>query len=157
MRLRDDVVARLQRLAESRGEAPATVARELIEQGVRAPGVAEIAVAYDPSMQPRAVNGHLLTALIPGLAAACARWKVKRLTLFGSFANGDARPDSDVDLCVDFFPRTDELEFEAYLGLERDLEAIFRRKVDLISRSGTKNPYVRRSIESTEIVIYDAS
>lgn len=38
------------------------------------------------------------------LAAICERHHVRRLALFGSRARGDARPDSDLDLLVEFQP-----------------------------------------------------
>jgi uncharacterized protein len=38
------------------------------------------------------------------LAAFCRRHKIRRLSLFGSTARGIARPDSDIDLLVEFAP-----------------------------------------------------
>jgi len=38
------------------------------------------------------------------LAALCRRYRIKRLSLFGSRLKGEARPDSDVDLLVEFEP-----------------------------------------------------
>ena len=35
-------------------------------------------------------------------AELCRRWRVKRLSLFGSRLKGPARPDSDIDLLVEF-------------------------------------------------------
>jgi uncharacterized protein len=36
------------------------------------------------------------------LAALCRRRRIRRLSLFGSVLHGTARPDSDVDLLVEF-------------------------------------------------------
>jgi len=36
------------------------------------------------------------------LAALCRKWQVRKLSLFGSAARDDFRPDSDVDVAVDF-------------------------------------------------------
>jgi uncharacterized protein len=36
------------------------------------------------------------------LAAVCRRYRIRRLSLFGSTLSGVARPDSDVDLLVEF-------------------------------------------------------
>lgn len=46
------------------------------------------------------------------VAAICKRYQVRELSVFGSAARGDMRPDSDVDLLVDFEPeaRTGLLE-----------------------------------------------
>jgi predicted nucleotidyltransferase len=38
------------------------------------------------------------------LAALCQRHHIRRLSLFGSVLTGAARPDSDVDLIVEFVP-----------------------------------------------------
>jgi uncharacterized protein len=38
------------------------------------------------------------------LEALCRKWRVKRLSLFGSRLKGQARPDSDIDLLVEFEP-----------------------------------------------------
>jgi predicted nucleotidyltransferase len=38
------------------------------------------------------------------LAQFCARHRIRRLSLFGSVLKGSSRPDSDVDLLVEFEP-----------------------------------------------------
>jgi uncharacterized protein len=38
------------------------------------------------------------------LAAICRRYRINRLSLFGSMLKGTAHPDSDVDLLVEFKP-----------------------------------------------------
>ncbi len=38
------------------------------------------------------------------LAAICRRYHIRRLSLFGSTLKGSERPDSDVDLLVEFQP-----------------------------------------------------
>ena len=47
-------------------------------------------------------------ALFPdldALASICRRHRIRRLSLFGSTLKGAARPDSDVDLLVEFEPQ----------------------------------------------------
>jgi len=79
------------------------------------------------------------------LAELCTRHHVTRLELFGSFAGGGARPESDVDLLVTFAP-----EARPGLGivaLQQELEAIFDRPVDLLTRESvarSANKYFRR-------------
>ena len=36
------------------------------------------------------------------LAALCRRYRIRRLSLFGSVLHGTARPDSDIDLLAEF-------------------------------------------------------
>lgn len=52
--------------------------------------------------------------------------------IFGSAARGDDREDSDVDLLVDFAPRTD------IIGIKRELEDVLGVPVDLVPRNGLK-------------------
>lgn len=56
------------------------------------------------------------------------RFGVKSLALFGSVARNEAKPDSDVDLLVDFFQPVDLLEF---VRLQQYLEEMLGKPVDL--------------------------
>jgi len=61
------------------------------------------------------------------------RYGATNLRLLGSVARGEDRPDSDVDLLIDFSP---ERGFTDYLSLAEELEALLHRRVDLVlSRS----------------------
>ena len=68
---------------------------------------------------------------------------IRGLALFGSMARGEARPDSDVDLLVEFDP---PLSFDSYMDAKFRLEALLRRPVDLITSAGLK-PELRPTIE----------
>ncbi len=64
------------------------------------------------------------------LADFCRRHHIRRLALFGSALRGQLRPDSDIDLLVEFEPG----HTPGLLGmarLERELSALLGRKVDL--------------------------
>ncbi len=65
------------------------------------------------------------------LAHLCERHHIRRLALFGSQLKGTARPDSDIDLLVEFFPeaRTTLLDM-AQIEIELS-DALGGRKVDL--------------------------
>jgi uncharacterized protein len=56
---------------------------------------------------------------------------VARLALFGSVLRGDARPDSDVDLLVQFFPGAKT--FDRLLALSELLENRLGRPVELVT------------------------
>jgi len=65
------------------------------------------------------------------LIALCQRHHIKRLSLFGSVLKGAARPDSDVDLLVEFAPG-EAPGLIALAGIEAELsELISGRRVDL--------------------------
>ena len=60
---------------------------------------------------------------------------VRSLELFGSVARGQERPESDVDLLVQFDPVPGLLE---YLSIKHRLEDLLGRPVDLVMASGLK-------------------
>ena len=63
------------------------------------------------------------------IAALCRRHHIRRLSLFGSILSDEFRPESDVDMLVEFEPgKTPGLEF---FGIQRELSALLGRPVDL--------------------------
>ena len=74
----------------------------------------------------------------------------ERIYLFGSFARGDARPDSDVDLRID----RGTVRGLRFAGLLGDLEDALGRHVDLISTNGMDEAF-RRSIAAEEVLLYE--
>ncbi len=64
------------------------------------------------------------------VAEFCRRNHVRRLALFGSVLREDFRPESDVDVLVEFEPGT-RLGYFGFMGLQEDLSAILGRRVDL--------------------------
>ena len=90
----------------------------------------------------------------PSLAAVCRRYGVKELSLFGSAARGDMRPDSDLDIMVDFESgaRIGLIKFES---LVEELTALAGRRVDLVTKRGMK-PWVRTQALRDARVIYAA-
>jgi uncharacterized protein len=61
--------------------------------------------------------------------------RAHRIAVFGSVARGEAGPDSDLDLLVDFEPGTSLLD---HVGLFQDLEELLGVAVDVVSRSALK-------------------
>ena len=85
------------------------------------------------------------------LASLCQRYQVRELSLFGSAARGEMRPDSDIDLLVEFLPDA-QVDLVDYAGLMLDLSRLLGRKVDLVSKNGLK-PLIRDSVlEEARIV-----
>ncbi len=83
---------------------------------------------------------QLLTSLFPTLRE---RFGVRSLGVFGSWARGDARPDSDIDLLVEFEATT----FRRYMGLKFHLEDLLGRRVDLVTRAALR-PRLREHVLS---------
>ena len=89
------------------------------------------------------------------IAAFCRRWGVEELSLFGSVLRDDFRPDSDVDVLVRFAPGLRPRGF-GYVDMQLELEALFRRPVDLIEQGRIENPFRRASIMQSRAVMYAA-
>ena len=86
------------------------------------------------------------------LTDVCRRYGVKELTLFGSAVRGEMRPDSDIDMMVEFEPgvRVGVIQFES---LVQDLTALAGRRIDLVTKRGLK-PWVRAEVVKDLRVIY---
>ena len=94
-------------------------------------------------------------SIAPGpIAAWAGEHGVVRLTLFGSAARGQLRPDSDVDLIVELRPGV-TLGLLRHARMARELEEIFGRRVDLGLR-GSLKPSVRASADRDAVTLYEA-
>jgi uncharacterized protein len=91
------------------------------------------------------------------IEALCRQYHVRRLELFGSVAAGDDCPgESDIDFLVEFDPQEPGISFDTYFGLRQALADLFNRPVDLVVDSAIKNPYFRRSVDESKVLIYAA-
>ena len=90
------------------------------------------------------------------LARICRKYGVKKMSLFGSAARGELRPDSDVDLMVEFKPSSTTTSLDL-IDLQDELSALFgNRKVEITSPGILNNPYRRRTIERDLRTLYEA-
>jgi predicted nucleotidyltransferase len=64
------------------------------------------------------------------LARLCIKHRIRRLSLFGSVLKGTARPDSDIDLLVEFEPGATPTLL-TLASMEDEFSLLARRKVDL--------------------------
>jgi uncharacterized protein len=88
------------------------------------------------------------------IAEFCRRYRIRRLALFGSILRDDFRPESDVDVLVEFEPGTKVgLRFFA---IERELSDLFGRKVDL-NTPGFLGKYYREEVLKEAEVQYDTA
>jgi len=89
------------------------------------------------------------------IATFCRRWKIKELALFGSVLREDFNPTSDVDILISFEP---DIPWSLYdwMDMIEELKSIFGRDVDLVEKSGLKNPLRRHEILTKRQVIYAA-
>ena len=88
------------------------------------------------------------------LAQFCKAHHIRRLSLFGSQLKGTARPDSDVDLLVEFDPEHIPTLF-GIAGMEIELSRMLGKKVDLRT-AGDLSRYFRDEVVRTAEVHYAA-
>jgi len=84
----------------------------------------------------------------------CRRYQVRELALFGSILGPDFSSSSDVDLLVTFEPAA-RVTFLTLARMQRELEALLGRDVDLIPKDGLK-PVIRNQVLATARVLYAA-
>lgn len=84
----------------------------------------------------------------------CRKWKVTEFALFGSAVRPETfRPDSDVDVLVAFDEDAHWTLFDM-VDMKEELEQIFGRKVDLLTRRGVEqgqNSFRRRAILTSAV------
>jgi len=74
-----------------------------------------------------------------------------KIGIFGSIARGEERPDSDIDILVEFSEVKDLLEF---IGIGLDLGDILGKKIDLFTEENLR-PIIKNSVMEDLVVIYD--
>lgn len=86
----------------------------------------------------------------------CEKHHVKKLVVFGSAVTGKLHSASDIDLLVEF-GEVNLMEYaDNYFELKEELERIFNREVDLLEMQALKNPYLIRSIQENQMLLYAA-
>jgi len=95
-----------------------------------------------------------MTARIPvprrAVADFCQRNRIRKLSLFGSVLRDDFRPDSDIDMLVEFEP-------DAVVGLfdiarmERELSEIMGRRVDLRTPKDLSRHFRQQVLDEAEV------
>ncbi|HEY4886729.1 MAG TPA: nucleotidyltransferase family protein [Myxococcales bacterium] len=96
---------------------------------------------YDSSHEARGSP-----ATTRGTSGRARRTRVRSLDLFGSIARGDSGADSDVDLLVEFDRPVGLFQF---FRVQRRLEAIVGRPVDLVMKDAIKSQLRTRILAET--------
>ena len=73
-----------------------------------------------------------------------------KIGIFGSFARGDNKKDSDIDILVEFKESPSLLTL---IKLENDLSEILGVKVDIVTTGALKNKRIKKSIKKDLINI----
>ena len=91
---------------------------------------------------------------LEAVARFCRQYQVHELALFGSMQSHEFHPESDLDLLVSFKPAA-RVTFLKLARMQRELEALFGRKVDLVPKDGLK-PVIREHVLASARVLYAA-
>jgi predicted nucleotidyltransferase len=121
------------------GELQSIVAKVLT--GPAAPALQQPRAEYAVSARP---------------AALCRKYGVRKLSLFGSAARGEMKPESDVDLMLEFDPASKTSLWD-YPAMQEDFSALFdHRKVEFASPEILRNPFRRKTILPDLKTLYEA-
>lgn len=78
---------------------------------------------------------------------------VLKAWLFGSFARGEEKPWSDLDILVQY-DRSQSIGLLKIAGMQLDLEDLLGREVDLVE-NGTLRPWATESVNREKQLIYE--
>jgi uncharacterized protein len=84
------------------------------------------------------------------LAAFCQRHCIRKLAFFGSVLREDFRPDSDVDVLIEFEPGQ-RVGLIRLAGMELELSDILGRKADLCTPADLSRYFRQAVVASAEI------
>jgi predicted nucleotidyltransferase len=77
----------------------------------------------------------------------CQEMGITYLAIFGSYARGDEKKESDVDLLVEFKKTPGLISF---IQTKQKFEKVFDRKVDLVTKNGLSKylkPYINQDLQ----------
>ncbi len=94
---------------------------------------------------------HILTYLTINKDSLFDRFHLVKLALFGSYATDDFNENSDIDILVEFEPKTSNLRARK-AELKNLLSAYFNKDVD-ICRERYIKPYFKEQILSSAIYV----
>ncbi len=105
----------------------------------------------------RCVTPVLINEKLEEIAAACQRYGIERLFVFGSALREEFRPgESDIDLLVEFGPLEITKRFHIYFDAREAFRNIFQADVDLVMKGAVKNKIIAGEIDRTKRLVYGA-
>jgi len=88
------------------------------------------------------------------IEALCRQHNVRTLFAFGSVLSDRFSDKSDVDLIVDIDDSDPYIYTDNYFDLKFKLENLFNRPVDLLEDKALRNPYLKKEINNTKVLVY---
>lgn len=96
--------------------------------------------------------GHTISEIKSVVSELAQKYGAQRIFLFGSYARGDMKPTSDIDLRID----KGAIRGLELAGLLVDLEDALGVSVDLIPTGSLDDGFLA-SIQNDEVLLYEAS
>ena len=108
-------------------------------------------------MRQMAALPAIVTDNMEEIRRLCREHEITRLAVFGSAVKGTFDPErSDLDFVVEIDIEDPLERGRLYLAFWDSLEALFGRRVDLVTGSKVRNPYFREELEETQRELYAA-
>ena len=79
---------------------------------------------------------------------------VKKVYLFGSYAENKQTEGSDIDLLVDIDYSLKKVSLLDFIGWKIDLEKLIGKKIDLVSEDGVSK-YIRPFVDKSKILLFE--
>jgi len=106
--------------------------------------------------QDRMVIGGKVVISRAALQELARRYHIHRIVVFGSAARGELKPDSDIDLLVEF-EKGESPSLGGMVEIQEAFAVLFGgRKVDVATPAILNNPYRQREIEKDMEELYAA-
>ena len=98
-----------------------------------------------------------LTSQTEEVHRLCEKFKVRRLSAFGSVCSEHFTENSDIDFLYVFdSERLPLVEYaDNFFGFRDSLQKLFQRRVDLVPEKNLSNPYFLEEMEKTKVLIYE--
>lgn len=91
---------------------------------------------------------------IEKLRKLCFEFNVNQLYIFGSVLDERFNADSDLDFLVTFGTLELDRYADNYFDFKFSLEDLFERQIDLLEDKAIRNPYLKKSIDSSKKLVY---
>lgn len=94
------------------------------------------------------LNNKIKTQLIDLLKP----YQPQRISIFGSYARGEEKKDSDLDILIKF---SNKISLLKLVQIQQELSENLGIPVDLVTENGIKNPRLKKYIEQNLITIFE--
>lgn len=74
---------------------------------------------------------------------------IEALGLFGSYARGEQKPGSDIDVCL----KLKKASYFDRMSIKDELEKFFNCKVDVVSLGATMRPMFKKNLERDAVFV----